>query len=221
MRKIRSYVLRGGRLSEEKKRIIEKYSDIYCIPYNEKALFLNEIFKNDNPVIIEIGFGMGDAAAEIAEKFPEINFIGIEVFTPGVGKLLSEIVQKKLENIRIIQHDAVEVLNHMIKADSIDGFHIFFPDPWPKKKHAKRRLIQESFIKEIDPKCKRNGYIYCVTDWKDYAEQIEKVFSSFPHFIKENEKKGSSAVSWRPVTKFEIKGLEKNHSIYEFFYRKQ
>jgi tRNA (guanine-N7-)-methyltransferase len=219
-RRIRSYVLRAGRLSTGQKRAIEELSGTYCIEFKQELLDYSEIYSNKNPLIIEIGFGMGDATSRIAETFPDQNYLGIEVYAPGVGKLLSEIEQKELSNVRIIQHDAVDVLNTMIGDDSIAGFHIFFPDPWPKKKHHKRRLIQRQQVDLLSQKLISGGYIYAVTDWEDYAQQMLEVFSDTPDL--DNAYQGyAKTVSWRPRTKFEQKGLHKEHLIRELWFVKK
>lgn len=218
-RRVRSYVLRAGRLSKGQQRAIEQYSKYYCLDYKDALLDTQDVFGNAQPLIIEIGFGMGDATSRIAQQFQDHNFIGIEVFTPGVGKLLGEIDEKKLENMRIIQHDAVDVLNHMIQDGSVSGFHIFFPDPWPKKKHHKRRLIQSPFVRLLTQKLKPAGYIYAVTDWEDYAQQMLEVLSGEQGLS--NRYDGfADPVSWRPGTKFEQKGLNKDHRIRELWFVK-
>lgn len=211
-KEIKSYVLRTGRLSNLQKNAIEVLSDRYCIPFQEKILDLNNIFGNENPVIIEIGFGMGHATAEIAETERHKNYIGIEVHTPGVGKLLSRIDHLQLSNLRIIQYDAVQVIRTMIPKESLFGVHIFFPDPWPKKKHHKRRLIQHGFIKELIPLIQKKGYIYAVTDWEDYAERILSVLSQFNE-LSNPYKTYADGINWRPNTSFEKKGIAKNHTI--------
>ncbi|MCK5199249.1 MAG: tRNA (guanosine(46)-N7)-methyltransferase TrmB, partial [Spirochaetales bacterium] len=200
-KEIKSYVLRTGRLSNLQKNAIEVFSDRFCIPFQEKLLDLKNVFGNGNPVIIEIGFGMGHATAEIAEKNRHKNYIGIEVHTPGVGKLLSRIDNLQLSNLKIIQYDAVQVIRTMIPKESLFGVHIFFPDPWPKKKHHKRRLIQPGFIQELIPLIEKKGYIYGVTDWEDYAEQILSVLSQFSELSNPYEAY-ADGIKWRPNTSF-------------------
>ncbi len=218
-RKIRSFILRGGRLSKLQQHSIDTYYDTYCIPYNEKILDYKESFCNGHPVIIEIGFGMGITTAKIAHDFPENNYLGIEVHRPGIGKLLSEITRYGLENVRIIEHDAVEVLETMIQDGSVDGFHIFFPDPWQKKRHHKRRLIQDAFVDLLTRKLKQGGYLYSVTDWDSYAEQMLDVYTRQP--LLHNTSEGfSKPISWRPETRFEGKGIKKDHKIQELWVEK-
>ena len=156
-RPIRTFVLRKGRITDPQKKAYAEYAPRWCIPYKAQQLSFKEVFANDHPVIIEIGFGMGVATAEIAAQHPEINYIGIEVFQAGVGKLLNEIEQRGLKNIRIIEHDAIEVLENMIPDTSIAGFHIFFPDPWQKKKHHKRRLLHRPRTNLLTQKLKEPG----------------------------------------------------------------
>jgi tRNA (guanine-N7-)-methyltransferase len=216
-RKVRSYILRQGRMSGLQQRAYSKHFPRFSIGFCDTLIDFGNIYENRNPVVIEIGFGMGTTTALIAEENPSINYLGIEVFSPGIGKLLDEIDRKNLKNIRIIQHDAVEVFESMIPEASISGIHIFFPDPWPKKKHHKRRLINDFFIDLAAGKLKDTCYIYAVTDWEDYAQQIINVLTSSKYF--DNQYKGYALPQgWRPETKFEIKGLNKNHKIKEIYF---
>ncbi len=217
---IRTYVLRTGRLSKLQKNAILTLSESFIIPFREELLNYRTIFGNNNPVITEIGFGMGDATAEIADNNRDKNYIGIEVHTPGVGKLLSRIDKLKLSNLKIINYDAVQVIRSMIPLDSLFGVHIFFPDPWPKKKHIKRRLIQKTFINDLLPKIKKGGYIYAATDWENYADQILKVFKEFTELYNPSESY-TKGIGWRPDTSFERKGIEKNHTIREIWVEKK
>jgi tRNA (guanine-N7-)-methyltransferase len=178
-----------------------------------------KIFGNHNPVIAEIGFGMGLATAIIAAENPHKNYIGIEVHRPGIGRLLWEIEQRSLSNIRIIEHDAVEVFLHMIPPQSLEGIHLFFPDPWPKKRHHKRRLVQRPFTGILANSLKPQGYIYMVTDWEDYAHWALAELTATEGLAGSGD--GFSAPQdWRPRTRFEQKGLEKNHQVRELFLRK-
>ena len=216
-RPIRTFVLRKGRITEAQKKAYTELAPRWCIPYGNTLLSFTDLFANERPVIIEIGFGMGVATAEIAAQHPEINYIGIEVFQAGVGKLLSEIERLKLYNIRIIEHDAIEVLETMIPDESLAGFHIFFPDPWQKKKHHKRRLLRRPRTCLLARKLQQGGYIYTVTDWYDYAvdafaelSATEGLHSKYEGF--------APAQTWRPQTKFEQKGLNKAHRISELMF---
>lgn len=220
-REIRSYVLRASRLSNLQQRAMDSLAGTFCIPYKPEPVsdLSRKFFDNDNPVILEIGFGMGISTARIAAERPDTNFIGIEVHRPGIGKLLSEIDRLGLQNVRIIEYDAVKVLQHMVKRQSIDGLHIFFPDPWPKKKHHKRRLIQEPFLSLAASTIRPGGYVYMVTDWYEYALQMLEVTKKVP--ILENPYQGfAPSMPWRPQTKFERKGLDKSHPISELYLRR-
>ena len=169
-RVVKTYVLRIGRMTAAQERDYNELSPVFCIPFENKQINFLDIFGNTNPIVVEIGFGMGAATAEIAEQNPNINYIGIEVHKPGVGRLLGEIRKRDLKNLYIIEYDAIEVLEKMFVDGSVNGFHIFFPDPWPKKRHHKRRIVQrprtDLFAKKLAPE----GYIYMVTDWYEYAE---------------------------------------------------
>lgn len=200
----------------------KSYDDLfpkYSIPYIDNNIQLKDYFNTDE-VIIEIGFGMGDATWQIAKDNPDKGYIGIEVHTPGVGKLLHQMNTNDVWNIRVIEHDAVEVVDNMLPENSISGIHIFFPDPWPKKRHHKRRLIQVEFLEKILKVVKPGGYIYAVTDWEEYAEHMLEVFNAVDGL--ENPYDGyATAQDWRPRTKFERKGLDKNHIINEVLFRKK
>jgi tRNA (guanine-N7-)-methyltransferase len=219
LRKIRSFVLRGGRFTSAQQRSYNSLSEKFLIPYENKLLDFAGIFDNNNPVIAEIGFGMGRATALIAGDNPQKNYVGIEIHKPGIGRLLWEIEQMPLSNVRIIEHDAAEVFENMIPADSLDGVHVFFPDPWPKKRHHKRRLIQRPFTDCIASKLKPGGYIYMASDWLDYAEWALAVLTDTKGMV--NEYDGfAQPQSWRPRTSFEKKGLDKKHEIKELFFRR-
>ena len=191
------------------------------IPYSEKFIDFSCYFGNQNSVTVEIGFGMGKATAEIAEKNPGNNYLGIEVFRAGIGKLLWEIGQRSLNNIRIIEHDAVEVIGNMIAPLSVSAFHIFFPDPWPKKRHHKRRLIQKPFAELLVSRLRIGGYLYMISDWEHYAEEALEVFSMIPELCNPHREGFAQGLSWRPQTKFEKKGIEKDHIIKEIYLVKE
>jgi tRNA (guanine-N7-)-methyltransferase len=172
-RKIRSFVLRQGRLTPAQERAFASGWPAYGLEYQKETLDLNQTFgRAETQKVLEIGFGMGDATAKIAQTLPEYDFLAVEVHAPGVGALLKLIQETDIDNIRIIQHDAVEVLNNMLADDSLDGVHIFFPDPWHKKRHNKRRLIQAEFIKLLSSKLKVGAYIHVATDWQEYAQLV-------------------------------------------------
>ena len=216
-RPIKTFVLRKGRITEAQKKAYMEFAPRWCLPYGNTLLSFNEVFVNDHPVIIEIGFGMGVATAEIAAQHPEINYIGIEVFQAGVGKLLNEIERRGLKNLRIIEHDAVEVLETMIPDASIAGFHIFFPDPWQKKKHHKRRLLHRPRTELLARKLCEDGYLYMVTDWYEYAEDAFAELSATGGLHSKYEG-FAPPQQWRPRTKFEQKGLNKAHRITELMF---
>lgn len=197
----------------------KNYYKDYGIKYSENFIDFKQHFRQDNTVI-EIGFGMGDATIKIAESHPGIAYLAIEVHKAGIGKLLGEIHEKELKNLKVIEYDAVEIFKHMIPDNSLTGVHIFFPDPWPKKRHHKRRLIKEEFITLITKKLKPAGYIYIVTDWEDYAEQILEVMNNVPS-VKNKYPAFAEKQPDRPTTKFEKKGLDKKHKIKEIYFIKK
>ncbi|MDR0624727.1 MAG: tRNA (guanosine(46)-N7)-methyltransferase TrmB [Treponema sp.] len=217
---MKSYVLRAGRMSGAQRRSRETLAPVYCLPFEPRLLNTRAVFGNDRPLIVEIGFGMGTATALIAENNPEKNYLGLEVHRPGVGRLLWEIGNRGLENIRVIEHDAVETLETMIPPASVEGFHIFFPDPWPKKRHHKRRLITRPFTGVLAEKLRPGGYVYMVTDWEDYADWALAELSATPGLS--NPHGGfAPPQDWRPKTKFEEKGLAKDHRVRELFFIKE
>jgi tRNA (guanine-N7-)-methyltransferase len=219
-----SFALRSGRMSRAQKRSYENLKSEFLAPFSEKNVDFEAVFGNSGPVIVEIGFGMGLATAEIAEANPGNNYLGIEVFKAGVGKLLWEAERRGLSNLRIIERDAAEVMDAMIKPQSMAGFHVFFPDPWPKKRHHKRRLIKRPFTEKLCAALVPSGYVYMVTDWEDYAKfALDELRLTAGLFNKyENAGLGGFAPrrEWRPLTKFEKKGLDKNHSVYELYFIK-
>ena len=218
-REIKTFVLRASRMTDSQKRDYETLSTRWCIPFEKKPLNFADIFNNSNPVVVEIGFGMGAATAIIAEQNPNINYLGIEVHTPGVGRLLGNIRDKNLQNLLIVEHDAMEVLEYMIPDNSVSGFHVFFPDPWPKKKHHKRRLMQRPRTNLLSQKLYEGGYIYMATDWEPYAEfALEEL--SLTENLKNKYEGYAPHQTWRPETKFEHKGLLAERKICELFFEK-
>ncbi len=216
-RAIKTFVLRTGRMTDAQQQNYTDLSGRWCIPFSDQYLNFADIFENTNPVVIEIGFGMGAATAVIAQQNPQINYIGIEVHRPGVGRLLGEIERNNLSNLFIIEHDALEVLEYMIPDNSVSGFHIFFPDPWPKKRHHKRRLLQRPRTDLIARKLEKDGYIYAVTDWEPYAEFALEQLTQTP--LLENRYSGfAEKQEWRPETKFERKGLQAERVIREMYF---
>ncbi len=218
-RHIRSYVLRQGRVSTAQQRAIDTLLPRFGIPYAAQRLDLDRTFGRIAPKILEIGFGMGDSTATIAEAHPEIDYLALEVHTPGVGNLLKLIDAQQLTNIRIMQHDAVEVLRDMIADDTLDGVHIFFPDPWHKARHNKRRLIQAPFIAKLVRKLKPGGYIHVATDWQDYAEQVLAVLIAEP-MLENTATDYAPRPAYRPLTKFEQRGLKLGHGVWDIVFRR-
>ena len=218
-REIKTYVLRIGRMTAAQEKAYAELSPRWCIPFEKKQLNFVDIFGNTNPVIVEIGFGMGDATADLAEANPDINYLGIEVHRPGVGKLLNEIQKRDLKNLFIIEYDAVEVLREMIGDNSINGFHIFFPDPWPKKKHHKRRMVQRPRTNLFAQKLSKGGYLYFVTDIIEYAEfALEELTAT--EMLKNKYDGFAEPQEWRTQTKFERKGLQADRVITELYFEK-
>jgi tRNA (guanine-N7-)-methyltransferase len=218
--RIRSFVTRAGRLSIAQARAIEELGPQFCIPYAKAPLDLAVSFQRSASTILEIGFGMGDTTAKIAAAMPDKNFIGVEVHTPGVGSLLKLIGEQGLTNLRLLQHDAVEVITHMIAPGSLAGAHIFFPDPWHKARHNKRRLIQGPFIDLLVSRIASGGYLHCATDWQDYAEQMLAVLGA--EATLQNTADGyAPCPAYRPVTKFENRGLKLGHGVWDLVFQKR
>lgn len=217
-RKIRSFVLRQGRMTKAQERALEDGFPKFGITYAPNLLNLPQVFgRESSPKILEIGFGMGDATAKIAQTLPESDFLAVEVHTPGVGSLYKWMEEFALTNIRIIQHDAVEVLQNMIADGSLDGVHIFFPDPWHKKRHHKRRLIQAEFVKLLCQKLKVGAYIHVATDWQEYAEWVLEVLNAEPQ-LKNTAENYAEKPYYRPLTKFENRGLKLGHGVWDLVF---
>lgn len=217
-RPIRSFVLRQGRLTPAQQRAIETNMPRFGVAYSPALLDLNALFgRAQSPKVLEIGFGMGDSTAVIAKANPETDYLGIEVHGPGVGNLLRLIEAEQLTNLRLIQHDAVEVLNQMVPDGALDGVHIFFPDPWHKKRHNKRRLIQADFIKMLCSKMKVGAYIHVATDWQDYAEWVLDVLSAEP-MLENTSVDYAPRPEYRPLTKFEKRGLNLGHGVWDLIF---
>jgi len=216
---IRSFVLRQGRVSNAQQRNYDEGMPRFGIPYVAAALDLAATFGRDAPRILEIGCGMGETTATIAAAHPENDYLGIEVHTPGVGSLLKEIATRELTNLRVIQHDAVEVVRDMLAPGSLAGIHIYFPDPWPKKRHHKRRLIQPPFSALLASRLAPGGYLHCATDWEEYAQQMLEVLNAEP--LLANTAAGfAQRPAWRPQTKFETRGLRLGHGVWDVLFRR-
>ena len=216
---IRSFVLRQGRVSNAQRRAVDTLLSVHGIAYAPGALAFEQVFGRPAPTILEIGFGMGETTAQIAQAHPENNYLGIEVHTPGVGSLLKLIAEGGLTNLRLIQHDAVEVLEHMIAPASLAGAHIFFPDPWPKKRHHKRRLIQPAFVALLASRLAPGACVHAATDWQEYAGQILAVFAAEPA-LANTAPDFAPRPDYRPLTKFESRGLKLGHGVWDVIFRK-
>jgi tRNA (guanine-N7-)-methyltransferase len=217
-RRIRSFVLRQGRLTKGQEKALTEQWPRFGVEYKPERIDLSAIFgRADSPKILEIGFGMGETTAKIAQTLPEKDFLGVEVHTPGVGALLKLIEESSIPNIRIIQHDAVDVLNYMLPDASLDGVHIFFPDPWHKKRHHKRRLIQSEFVKLLCAKLKPGGYLHVATDWQEYAEWVLEVLQAEP-MLKNTAQEYAEKPAYRPLTKFENRGIKLGHGVWDLVF---
>lgn len=217
-RRIRSFVLRQGRLTKGQERALTTVWPQFGIDYTEQALDFAQVFGRDtSKKILEIGFGMGESTAKIAQTLPDYDFLAVEVHTPGVGSLLKLIEEQALTNLRIIQHDAVEVLQKMLPDHSLDGVHIFFPDPWHKKRHHKRRLIQAEFIQLLCTKLKVGAYIHVATDWQEYAEWVLAVLQG-EAMLKNTAQDYAEKPSYRPLTKFENRGIKLGHGVWDLVF---
>ena len=228
-RSIRSFVLRQGRMSPAQTQAYQTLMPRFGIPYAEPAaedqaanppLDFAAVFGRSAPTILEIGSGMGETTAAIAEAMPEKNFIAVEVHTPGVGALLKLIDEKKLGNLRVIQHDAVEVARHMFGAGTLAGIHLFFADPWPKARHHKRRIVQPPFVTMLAARLAPGGYLHCATDWEPYALHMFEVLSSESQLV--NPAHGfSERPEYRPITKFETRGIKLGHGVWDLVFTRR
>ena len=215
---LKSYVIRTGRFTTAQRKAYDSLAENFIIPFSEEELDFGIIFSGGN-VTLEIGFGMGIATAEIAQANPQKNYLGVEVHRPGIGRLLWEIEKRSLSNIKIVEHDAVQTAEKMIPCGSLEAVHIFFPDPWPKKRHRKRRLVQRPFTETLAGCLKPGGYLYMVTDWEDYAlHALEELTATAG--LRNAYESFAPPQNWRPVTKFEQKGLAQDHAIREIFFTK-
>ena len=221
-RTIRSFVLRAGRTTTGQAKAFETLGPRFLQPYTGAPLDLAQAFGRDAPTILEIGFGMGEATAHIAGLMPENNFLCCEVHEPGVGALLKRCGEEQIGNIRIVQHDAIEVMDHMLGTDSLDGVHIFFPDPWHKSRHHKRRLIQSPFIQRLAQHIKPGGYLHLATDWQPYSEQMMGVLRAEPLLANTSDVPDGFAAKpdYRPLTKFENRGLKLGHGVWDLVFRR-
>ena len=213
---VRSYSIRGSRITDAQRQAKTALQAIYGIEFKQELIDLQQIFPTSKLIIMEIGFGMGEATAIIAKNHPNNGYIAVDVHPPGIGKLLARIVENDLTNLKVIEDDVHVVMQHMIPDEALDGIHLYFPDPWPKKKHNKRRIVNEGFLQLIHPKIKNGGFIHIATDWVPYAESIKEVFATSTLFT-------GGAIDkpeWRPVTRFEGQGIDKDHAVNDMLYTK-
>jgi tRNA (guanine-N7-)-methyltransferase len=217
---IRSFVLRQGRVSNAQLRYHEEMMPKVGIAYRSERIDLTATFGRDAPKVLEIGFGMGETTATIAAAHPETDYLGIEVHTPGVGSLLKLIAEGNLSNVRVVQHDAVEVVRDMIAPGALAGIHVFFPDPWPKKRQQKRRLIQPEFVRLLASRLVPGGYFHCATDWEEYAQQMLEVLSGEPS-LENTADAFARRPDYRPLTKFEQRGLRLGHGVWDVVFRRR
>jgi tRNA (guanine-N7-)-methyltransferase len=211
---VRSYSIRGSRITVAQRQAKTALQMVHGIEFKQEIIDLKAIFPKANKTIMEIGFGMGEATAIIAKNHPDNAYIAVDVHPPGIGKLLSRIDEDKLSNVKVIEDDVHVVLQHMFADHCLDGIHLFFPDPWPKKKHHKRRIVNDGFLQLIHPKLKKGGFIHIATDWVPYATSIQEVFSNSDLFAGGVIPKPE----WRPVTRFEDQGIDKDHAVNDMYY---
>jgi tRNA (guanine-N7-)-methyltransferase len=218
--RIRSYVLRGGRMGSGQQRALRELAPRFVLPFNEQPLDRVAAFGRDAPLVLEIGFGMGETTAAIAAASPGLDFLGLEVHPPGVGALLQRLEMDALRNVRIVQHDAVAVLTHMAAPQSLAGAMVFFPDPWPKKRHHKRRLIQAPFVSLLASRLASGATLHLATDWEPYAQHMLQVLSAEPALL--NTADGfAPRPAYRPATKFERRGERLGHASHDLVFRKR
>ncbi len=216
-RHVRSFVLRAGRTTKGQERALVELGPRFIVPYSIHEPDWDAVFGRQAPRILEVGFGMGEATAQIAQAHPDRDFIGVEVHTPGVGAMLLRIETLGLSNQRIVQHDAVDVLRHMVAPSSLGGVHVYFPDPWHKKRHHKRRLIQLGFVDLLCSRLEPGGYLHCATDWEPYAQHMLEVLSANPNLM--NTANGfAPRPAWRPPSKFEQRGLRLGHGVWDLLF---
>lgn len=219
MRKVRSFVRREGRLTASQQKALENNWDRYGLAVNDGLVNLDTLFAKKASTVLEIGFGMGQSLLAMAEQNPEKNYIGVEVHRPGVGTILREIELRELNNVRVYAEDAIEVLNHCIPDHSLSGVQLFFPDPWPKKRHHKRRIVQPEFVHLIKSKLVENGFFHMATDWQNYAEHMMAVLTEAEGFTnKYGAGNYASSAEARPETKFERRGLKLGHGVWDLVF---
>jgi len=208
----RSYRLRGVRITPAQQEARDNLWAKFGVEFQESEIDLGTLFPSDQPIVMDIGYGMGEATWQIAKANPSTNYLGVEVHMPGVGKLMARLDEYELTNVRLIERDVFEVFYYMVKNSSLDGVHLFFPDPWPKKRHFKRRIVNERFLSDVAAKLKPSGYLHIATDWVPYAEWIKEVFSQSNLFTGGVVERPD----WRPLTRFEGQGISKDHAVNDF-----
>ncbi|MEY8765766.1 MULTISPECIES: tRNA (guanosine(46)-N7)-methyltransferase TrmB [Francisella] len=220
LRQIKSYVQRAGRVTKKQQQALDDYTSKYMVEYDQnKSLDFSEIFKNSNDVVLEIGFGMGGSLVQMALENPKKNYLGIEVHKAGVGNILYEIEHQNISNLLVMSHDAVEILENMISDDSLSGMQIYFPDPWHKKKHNKRRLVNQSNVDLFAKKLKTGGVFHYASDWLPYAEEVLELLENDDKY--KNLYDGfAPRPEWRPLTKFEKRGQNLDHPISDILFEK-
>jgi tRNA (guanine-N7-)-methyltransferase len=219
-RRIRSFVMRSGHITQSQRTTRERLLPTWGLTFRKEPIDLQDVFGRAGPIVLEIGFGMGETTARIARQHPEWNILAADVYRPGVGALLAKIDQEQLTNIRIVEWDAVEVLEHMLASNSLDAVHIYFPDPWPKKRHHKRRLIQAPFVALLVSRLRTGGVIHMATDWPEYADQMLAVCSAQPQLKNQFVTGFAPRPTWRPETKFEARGLRLGHPVADLLFQK-
>ena len=220
-RPIRSFVLRQGRFSPAQRLAYDTLLPRLGVPFSPEPIDLGTIFGRPNPTILEVGSGMGETTASIAAAHPEHDFLAVEVHAPGIGGLLKLIAQQGLSNIRVVRHDAVEVVEHMIAPGALFGAHVFFPDPWPKKRHHKRRLLQSAFVRSLTERLAPGGYLHAATDWEEYAAAILETAVERGLIAINTAQEYAPRPAYRPITKFERRGLARGHAVWDIIFRRR
>ena len=220
--RIKSFVKREGRMTQGQDRAMEAHWPTFGVEYNADATIdFKALFGNDNPVVVEVGFGMGKSLAEMAKNFPENNYLGIEVHRPGVATLLKDIAEMELTNLRVMCHDAVEVFENMLAEQSVDRMQLFFPDPWHKKKHNKRRIVKPEFVTTVASRMKTGGVFHMATDWEDYALQMMEVMSEHADYKNQcGDQQYAPRPDYRPLTKFEARGHRLGHGVWDLLFER-